>query len=79
MHSGAPKIVLDQVSIAFGEGLVVQGVSLALQEHDLICIVGTSGSGKTTLLRAVAGLIPLRSGRSCLGMPRSRVPPLGSR
>jgi NitT/TauT family transport system ATP-binding protein len=67
MHSRAPKIVLDQVSIAFGERLVVQGVSLALQEHDLICVVGTSGSGKTTLLRAVAGLIPLCSGRILLG------------
>jgi NitT/TauT family transport system ATP-binding protein len=67
MSSRAPKIVLDQVSVAFGERIVVQDVSLSLQEHDLLCIVGTSGSGKTTLLRAVAGLIPLRSGRILLG------------
>jgi NitT/TauT family transport system ATP-binding protein len=44
----------------------VQNISLALQEHDLVCIVGASGCGKTTLLRAVAGLIPVRYGRILL-------------
>ena len=67
MSSRTRKIVLDRVSVAFGERIVVQDVSLSLQEHDLLCIFGTSGSGKTTLLRAVAGLIPLRSGRILLG------------
>jgi NitT/TauT family transport system ATP-binding protein len=62
----APKIILDQVALAFGERMVLQGVSLTLQEHDLLCIVGPSGSGKTTLLRAVAGLLPLHSGRILL-------------
>jgi NitT/TauT family transport system ATP-binding protein len=66
MSSRTTKILLDQVALAFGERIVLQGVSLALYEHDLLCIVGTSGSGKTTLLRAVAGLLPLRSGRILL-------------
>ena len=66
MTAGSPKIVLDHVTIAFGERMVVQDVSLALQEHDLLCIVGTSGCGKTTLLRAIAGLLPLHHGRVLL-------------
>jgi NitT/TauT family transport system ATP-binding protein len=66
MSSRTAKILLDQVALAFGERIVLQGVSLARYEHDLLCIVGTSGSGKTTLLRAVAGLLPLRSGRILL-------------
>jgi NitT/TauT family transport system ATP-binding protein len=66
MSSRAPKIILDQVALAFSERIVLQGVSLTLDEHDLLCIVGASGSGKTTLLRAVAGLRPLRSGRILL-------------
>jgi NitT/TauT family transport system ATP-binding protein len=66
MSAPPAKIVLDQVSIAFGTRLVVQDVSMVLHEHDLLCIVGTSGSGKTTLLRAVAGLLPLYSGRILL-------------
>jgi NitT/TauT family transport system ATP-binding protein len=66
MSARTAKILLDQVALAFGERIVLQGVSLTLYEHDLLCIVGTSGSGKTTLLRAVAGLLPLRSGRILL-------------
>jgi NitT/TauT family transport system ATP-binding protein len=66
MSSRTPKIVLDQVALAFGERIVLQGVSLTLYEHDILCIVGTSGCGKTTLLRAVAGLLPLCSGRILL-------------
>jgi NitT/TauT family transport system ATP-binding protein len=66
MSSRIPKIVLDEVALAFGKRIVLQGVSLTLYEHELLCIVGASGSGKTTLLRAVAGLLPLRSGRILL-------------
>src|SRR5688500_15544135 len=66
MSSGAPKIVLDQVALAFGERMVVRDVSLTVQEHDLLCIVGTSGCGITTLPRAMAGLLPLHSGRILL-------------
>ncbi|MBR8835841.1 MAG: ABC transporter ATP-binding protein [Stigonema ocellatum SAG 48.90 = DSM 106950] len=66
MSSCTPKILLNQVAIAFGKRLVVQDISLSLHEHDLLCIVGSSGCGKTTLLRAVAGLIPLRCGHILL-------------
>lgn len=66
MRAHPAKITLDQVTVAFGERIVVQDVSLVLHEHDLFCIVGASGSGKTTLLRAIAGLLPLRRGRIVL-------------
>ncbi|MBW4631320.1 MAG: ABC transporter ATP-binding protein [Iphinoe sp. HA4291-MV1] len=66
MSLPTPKILLEHVAIAFGKRPVVQDISLALQEHDLLCIVGPSGCGKTTLLRAMAGLIPLRHGRILL-------------
>lgn len=76
MRAHPAKIILDQVSIAFGERMVVQDVSVMLQEHDLLCIVGTSGSGKTTLLRAAAGLLPLHRGRILLdGVPITRPTP----
>lgn len=36
----------------------VSGVSLSVQEGEIVSIVGESGSGKTTLIRAVLGLLP---------------------
>jgi len=41
---------------------VVDGVSLALGAGDCAVLAGPNGAGKSTLLRALAGLLPLRSG-----------------
>jgi NitT/TauT family transport system ATP-binding protein len=60
------KIAVDDVSMAFGDNVVVEQVSLEVKEHELLCIVGTSGGGKTTLLRAMAGLISPYEGRILL-------------
>ena len=39
------------------------GISFAVQDGELVCIVGPSGCGKTTLLRSIAGLMRPTSGR----------------
>ncbi|MCK9262379.1 MAG: ABC transporter ATP-binding protein [Deltaproteobacteria bacterium] len=41
---------------SFGSTPVLRGVSLAMEETQILCILGPSGSGKTTLLRVIAGL-----------------------
>src|SRR4029077_18185436 len=42
---------------------ILDGVNLEVGSGESVAIVGESGSGKTTLLRAVAGLVPVGSGR----------------
>jgi thiamine transport system ATP-binding protein len=54
------------VRVAYGENVVIEGVSLTVEEAQTVAILGPSGSGKSTLLRAVAGLEPLASGRVVL-------------
>lgn len=48
---------LDEVSKQFSrvETPAVQGVSLTLQQGDILSLLGPSGCGKTTLLRIIAG------------------------
>lgn len=41
----------------------VRGVSFVVREGESVGVIGRNGSGKSTLLRAVAGLIPLTSGK----------------
>jgi iron complex transport system ATP-binding protein len=41
---------------------VVSNVSVEVGEGELVVIVGPNGAGKTTLLRAIAGLLPTRTG-----------------
>jgi NitT/TauT family transport system ATP-binding protein len=61
----ADAVVAERASKLFQEGAVVafQGLSLAVPENDVLCIVGPSGCGKTTFLRCVAGLTEISTGR----------------
>jgi len=52
--TGAPIIAAEGISKRFGSHQVLTGVSLAVSECDVVCVVGPSGSGKTTLLRCLA-------------------------
>jgi spermidine/putrescine transport system ATP-binding protein len=42
---------------------LLKGVSFAVGEHEVVCLLGASGSGKSTLLRIIAGLELAESGR----------------
>ncbi|WP_425305991.1 ABC transporter ATP-binding protein [Actinocatenispora sera] len=56
------RIVRRRTSPAIREVHAVRGVSFVAHKGEAIGIVGSNGSGKSTLLRAIAGLLPPRSG-----------------
>ena len=47
----------------YGRIQVLWDVGLAVEERQIVALVGANGAGKTTLLRAISGMIPTRSGR----------------
>ncbi|MFM7344164.1 MAG: ABC transporter ATP-binding protein [Tagaea sp.] len=61
-----PGLRLQGISHAFGAKKAVDGVSLAVEPGQLVCLLGPSGCGKTTLLRIAAGLEPLQKGSVAL-------------
>jgi branched-chain amino acid transport system ATP-binding protein len=50
------------LSAGYGDLVAVAGISLQLEERQIIGIVGPNGAGKSTLLRALTGVIPLKRG-----------------
>ena len=56
------SIVLDGLTKRFGKNLVVNAVSLDIQDGELFVLLGGSGSGKSTILRIIAGLSQPDSG-----------------
>lgn len=55
-------LVLDAVSAGYGDAVVLDGISLALQEGDSLALLGRNGVGKTTLLVTLMGLTTLQGG-----------------
>lgn len=55
-------ISAQDISVSFGNGEVLSGVTLAVQAGEIVTILGPNGSGKSTLLRALLGIVPLTSG-----------------
>jgi polar amino acid transport system ATP-binding protein len=53
---------IDDVHKYFGRNEVLRGVSLSLDEHQVVCLIGASGSGKSTLLRCVNALEDIQQG-----------------
>ena len=48
-----PLLQLTDVRKSYGDKVVLRDVSLTVEQHDVICLIGASGSGKSTLLRCL--------------------------
>ncbi len=58
----APKLELRDVSEAYDGKPVLRDVDLAVDAHEVVCLIGSSGSGKSTLLKCVNLLVPIDGG-----------------
>lgn len=53
---------VDRIDTYYGSSHILQGVSLRVEEGEIVALLGRNGVGKTTTLRTVMGLSPPRNG-----------------
>jgi branched-chain amino acid transport system ATP-binding protein len=50
------------LEVRYGGIRAVKGIDLAVEEGELVCLIGANGAGKSSTLRAIAGLLPAGAG-----------------
>lgn len=78
-----PILTVDGLSVSYAGSVALNGVSLAVQAEELICVIGANGAGKTSLIRTIAGIVRPSGGRirwcgrDITGMPPWEICELG--
>jgi branched-chain amino acid transport system ATP-binding protein len=54
---------VDDIHAYYGNIHALKGVSLSVDEGEIVTLIGANGAGKTTTLNAIVGLVKLRSGQ----------------
>jgi peptide/nickel transport system ATP-binding protein len=62
-HDAPPALVVEDLTVSYGEEAVVASVSFTVAAGEVVAIVGESGSGKSTTAQAILGLLSAEARR----------------
>ncbi len=72
----APLLIIEDLQIHYGAIEALKGISLYLDEGEIVAVLGANGAGKTTLINAISGLLPIGGGTVTLeGKRLNGIPP----
>lgn len=70
-----PKLKVTDLSVSYGHVEALRGVSIQVEQGQIVSIIGANGAGKSTLLRTISGLVKPLNGRvEFLGEPLPKKP-----
>src|ERR1700746_2463180 len=71
-----PLLELENLVTAYGKVEALRGLTLPVEEGEIVALLGSNGAGKTSTLRTISGLLRPRSGTMrFLGQPIDRLSP----
>ena len=76
-------LVLENVSVNYGAIEALTGITLHVEQGEVVTLIGANGAGKTTTLRTITGLLEPKEGRvmyegkQISGMPTHKLVPMG--
>jgi len=74
-----PLLELTDVHARYGQVRALHGVSLTIDEGEIVALLGANGAGKTTTLRAISGMVAREGGVVFDGSPLARNPEAAAR
>jgi len=54
---------VEDINVHYGKIAALKGMSIQVDEGEIVSLIGANGAGKTTTLKTISGLRPLTSGR----------------
>jgi branched-chain amino acid transport system ATP-binding protein len=54
---------LSDVTLEYGRIQALHGISLTVEQGEIVALIGANGAGKSTTMRAISGLRPVASGK----------------
>jgi branched-chain amino acid transport system ATP-binding protein len=57
---------IEDIHVFYGKVEALKGVSLSIDQGEVVALIGANGAGKTTTLKTLSGLRPVRNGRITL-------------
>jgi branched-chain amino acid transport system ATP-binding protein len=54
---------IENISLLYGRIQALHGISLDVNESEIVALIGANGAGKSTTMRAISGIRPVASGR----------------
>ena len=58
-----PMLKVTDLSVSYGHVEALRGVSIQVEQGQIVSIIGANGAGKSTLLRTISGLVKPLNGR----------------
>ena len=70
---------VKDINVYYGAIHAIKGISLAVEEGEIVTLIGANGAGKSTTLRTISGLLKPKSGeinflgKNIVGMPAHKI------
>jgi branched-chain amino acid transport system ATP-binding protein len=63
LREAVPLLEIQDMHSYYGHIHALRGISLTVEEGEVVTLIGSNGAGKTTTLRSVHGILPPREGK----------------
>jgi len=54
---------IEDLKVVYGRVEALHGISLSVEQGEVVTLIGSNGAGKTTTVRTISGLVPVSGGR----------------